>query len=271
MLNSSIETDKMVRVTEVIDGVGIAVKSNIHINELIKQSNTVITAEFVLHMSREAIANPLKFGHMYEWGGIGDPNARLWKHILRGRGAQRQLTFDFKASVKKVPVSSKLRDVGVQQNHIFTWKAPVLELGLPVSISPQLSKTKTLVFESAFAPMGSQQRNGLVFYKGTVNIPRQGNDQTWNSFTNEFRTWFSSEAPGQLIKQTMTELAQATIKKSFVEKIRTIRSTKTKVKNFTLTPVGVDKNFADTLAKSLTVNYISGAASRRVVVAEDER
>lgn len=273
LFNIGMETGKFGKVANVIDAVSVTIKTDTHINDLIKSANTIVTAEFVSHMSREAITSPLKFGHMYEWGMIGDPSQRLWRHILRGRGASRQLTFDFKASQKAVPVDPALAAVGVKKNHIFTWKAPVIELGKPVSISPKLARA--LVFMSKDIKRGASssghgyQMDGRVYYSGTINIAKAGPQEAWGSFTNEFNTWFRSGMPEEIIKSKLAVGIGRTIKNVVLAKLKGINAVKTKPKTITLEPAGIDKNFAATLAQSLRTNYIAGAATRRALVADD--
>lgn len=274
MFSGGGDFDKVGKITNMIDTIGVTLKSNNHINDLVKNANAVVTGEFVLHMSREATSHPKKFQHMYEWGMVGDPHGRLWKHILRGRGGMRQLTWDFKASQKIVPVSDNLRSVGVKQVHIFHWKAPVLELGLPVRISPKLARF--LVFEakqnarrSASSGVGFEV-GGIVFHRGTISIDRQGSNQSWNAFTNEFTRWFTSGEPEIALRASISLISQKTIKTSILQKVASIASLKSKVKTFTLQPVGIDVGFQTKLENSLRANYIGGAAARRSLVADDE-
>jgi len=274
MYNVTGDFDKIGKVTNTIDTVSATVKTNAHVNDLVTNANAIITGDFVLFMSREAMANPKKFGHMYEWGEIGDPHGRLWRHILRGRGRSRQLTWDFKASKKSVPVDPVLQTVGVQQNHIFTWKAPVLELGLPVRISPKLArflvfKAKKNTRRSAVSGTGFE-RGGIVYYNGTIAISRQGNAQMWGAFTDTFKEWFTSSAPEMALRTSLAVIAQKTIKETFLRKLASIATTKTKVKTFTLQPIGIDASFEAKLASGLRANYIAGAATRRMVVSDDE-
>lgn len=269
MFNIGMESDKFGKVANMIDTVSVTLKTDAHIDDLIKHSNTLITAEFVVHMQREALAKPSKFGHMYEWGQVGDPNGRLWRHVLRGRGASRQLSFDFKASKKAVPVAPRLASIGVRRNHIFTWKAPIMELGKPVSISPKLAKM--LVFEAKEVKRGASssgtgyQADGRVFYNGTINIAKAGAQEAWGSFTEEFNTWMRSGIPEQLIKAKIQPAVYRGIKRAVLNKLVSLRKTNPRIKTITFEPVGIDRNFAATLAQSLRTNYIAGAASRRAL------
>lgn len=268
------ETEKFGKVANVIDAVAVTIKTDAHVNDLIKSANTIITAEFVNHMSREALSHPLEFGHMYDWGEIGNPGQRLWRHVLRGRGANRQMSFDFKASTKMVPVDPALAAVGVRRNHRFTWKAPVIELGKPVSISPKLARA--LVFMAKEVKRGASssghgfQSDGRVYFNGTINISKAGPAEAWGSFTNEFNTWFRSGIPDQLIKSHLEPKIGKSIRNTVVNRLRSISGLKTKPKTIKLEPVGIDKAFAATLAQSLHTNYIAAAATRRALVTDDD-
>lgn len=238
-----------------INSVKYTLNTNAHINELITASHRLISNAFILHMSQTAFSSPEEFKHMYEWGRVGDPNARLWKHILRGTGSSRVATFDFKASKKAVPLTPEKVQVGVKKNHIFVWKAPVLELGLPVRISPKIATTLVMDYP---------KRTGeLVYTKRTIYIPRQGAEQVWGAFTNEFMRWFSSGIPTDIIRTKLEPKINAGIKQAFNLGITQLKG-KTRNKTMSIRPVGIDKNFINTLNHSLKVNYIDAARTRRV-------
>jgi len=274
MFNIGMEADKFGKVANMIDTVSVTLKTDAHINDLIKAANTVITAEFIKHMSQVSVNDPNKFGHMYEWNMIGNPSGRLWRHVLRGRGAARQLSFDFKASQKVVPVDPALAEVGVKRIHIFQWKAPVMELGRPVSISPKLAKM--LVFLAKETKRGASSSgygfsvDGRVFHRGTINISRAGSEEAWGSFTGEFNTWFRSGMPEQFIRSLITPGVNRAVKKTVIDRLRRLAATKERPKTITLEPVGIDKTFEATLAASLHTNYIAAAASRRAFIADDQ-
>lgn len=274
MFNINSDSGKMIDVAQMIDGVAGAIKTDAHINDVLKNANIILTGEFVLHMSREALANVQELGHMFEWRRVGDPSARLWKHILRGSGRNRQLTFTFKASKSTVPVSEALRAVGVKQRHVFVWKAPVIEFGLPVRISPVVARA--LVFE-AKGKVGTGAsnghayvRDGIVFHTGTVNIPRAGSPRAWGAFTKAFNEWFTGPEPIEILKREIDPATKDAVNKSVKEKLAKIRSTATKKKTFSITVGGVDSSFEKKLVQSLSRNYAQAAANRRVLTSDDE-
>lgn len=249
------ETAKIGEAMNMVNSVSYTLKTNAHINELITAAHRIISSEFTMYMSQIAFNAPKQFEHMYEWGRVGDPNARLWKNILRGTGAARVATFDFKASKKAVPVKPIKQEVGVKANHIFVWKAPVLELGLPVRISPKIASTLVMDF-----PKGA---GVLTYTKRTIYIPRQGSSEVWGTFTNEFMRYFGGPVPNQIIKTQLEPKIIAGIKQAVKIGITQMRG-KTRDKTMKITPVGIDKNFVTTLNNSLRVNYIEAARNRRV-------
>lgn len=271
MIRIDFDADKIVDTLSTIKSYEYAVKTSAHINEVVKCANILITSEFVKHMTAAAVAEPKKFQHMYEWNSVGDPNQRLWKHVLRGAGGTRQLTFDFKASKTIVPVAPALAEVGVKRIHTFVWKAAVMELGLPVRISPKLAKM--LVFEAKDVKNGATssgsgfERGNLVYYDGTISIPHQGSSQMWHSFTTEFMTWMNSERPREILASMLTPKFLETTKKTLRDRFRAI-SIRNRNKTFTLKPVGIDQAFVAKINNSLRVNYIAMAANRRVMTDE---
>lgn len=255
MFKITMDATKITDVTNMIHSVEFTLKTNAHINELVTATHRVLTSKFIMHMSQVAFNTPEEFKHMYEWGRTGDPNARLWKHLLRGAGATRVSTFEFKASKTTVPLTPEKRAIGVQQNHIFVWKAPVLELGLPVRISPKIATTLVMDYP---------KRTGqLVYTKRTIYIPRQGAEQVWGAFTNEFMRWFAGGSPSQIIKSEIEPKVQAGIKKAMQLGITQMKG-KARPKTFKITPMGIDKNFVATMNNAMRVSYIEAARNRRV-------
>lgn len=274
MFEIDLESGKMFAVAQMINGVAGVIDTDLHVDDVVKYANIILTAEFIVHMSKEAMAHAHELGHMYEWNRVGDPSARLWKHILRGRGRHREMTFSFKASQSTVPVSPKLRAVGVGQRHQFVWKAPVIEYGMAVQISPVIAKA--LVFE-AKGHVGTGRsngdayvRDGVVFHSGTVNIQRAGSPRAWGAFTKEFEGWFGSTEPVNILNREIGSSTIKAVRREVEKKLANVRTTKQAKKQFSLTASGVDSSFNKTLQQSLTRNYAQAAANRRVLVQDDE-
>ncbi len=267
MINIKGELDKFREVGVAVATIESTLKSDRHVSSLIKAAHEVAAGEFVAHMSGAAMREPGKYDHMYEWNQVADPNGKLWRHILRGNGANRAAFFEFKASKKIVPVHPKLQAVGVKKIHVFVWKAMVLENGLPVKISPKLAKY--LVFLSkdgrsvATSTGNGFQRNGIVYHKGTISIARAGNERINGSFTNEWMQWWRSGTPEMAIGKTLTKPAIEAMRRTFAEKLASFANLKEKDKRFTITALIPDRLMEEKFQESLRKNYIAAAASRR--------
>lgn len=267
MINIQGELDKFREVGVAVATIEATLKSDRHVSSLIKAAHEVASGEFVANMSSEALREPGKYDHMYEWGQVGDPNGKLWRHILKGNGANRAAFFEFKASKKTVPVDPILQKVRVKKIHIFVWKAMVLENGLPVKISPKLAKY--LVFVSKKPKRGASgtghgfQRNGIIYYKGTISIARAGNQRINGSFTSEWTNWWNSGRPEEAIRNTLTKPALEAMRKTFAEKVTSFAKLREKEKTFTITALTPDKLMEEKFQESLKRNYIAAAASRR--------
>jgi hypothetical protein len=267
MIDIKGELDKFREVGVAISTIESTLKSDRHVSSLIKAAHEVASGEFVMHMSNAALREPGKYDHMYEWGQVGDPNGKLWRHILKGNGANRAAFFEFKASKKVVPVDPKLQAVGVKKVHVFVWKAMVLENGLPVKISPKLAKYLVFVSKrttgNSISSGSGYQKNGIVYYKGTISIARAGNERINGAFTGEWTQWWRSGVPEEAISKTLTRPAIEAMKKTLAEKISSFAKLKEKDKTFTITALVPDKLMEEKFQESLRKNYIAAAASRR--------
>lgn len=270
MINIKAELDKFREVGVAVATIESTLKSERHVSSLIKAAHEVTAGEYVANMSGEALKEPGKYDHMYEWGQVADPNGKLWRHILRGNGANRMAFFEFKASKKMVPVDPKLQVVRVKKIHVFVWKAMVLENGLPVKISPKLAKYLVFVAKKRTANSMSSgkgfTKNGIVYYKGTISIARAGNERINGAFTSEWVRWWSSGQPEIAIRETLTKPAIEAMKKTMAEKISSFARLREKDKSFTITALIPDRAMEQKFQETLNRNYIAAAANRRMLM-----
>lgn len=271
MFNIKSDLGKISEVGTAINTIETTLKSDRHVSTLIKAAHDLTANEFILHMSKVAVSTRT-LNHMYEWNRVGDPNAKLWRHVLKGRGKTREAFFEFKASKTMVPVDPKLAAIGVKKIHTFVWKSMVLETGLPVRISPKLAKYLVFIDKNKGAGTGIGEgfkSGGIVYFKGTIHIARAGNDKIQGSFTREWTEWWNSESPGNVIDNNLTKPALDSIKKTLAEKIGTFANLKDRKKTFSIKPLTVDPNFQKKIEESLTKNYIGAAAQRKMLVQDD--
>lgn len=261
------ELQKFQQLGAVINTIAVTTKSDRHMSTLVKASHSIATSAFDLHMTSVASGDPKRFAHMYEWNQVGDPNAKLWRHVLKSAGARGVASFEFKASTSIVPVDPKLDAVGVKHIHVFVWKAMVMENGLPVKISPKLAKY--LVFlkkgskgEGSLSGNG-YERDGIIYYKGTVSIPSAGNALIRGAFSRAWASWWGSGEPDRLISQRLQKPYLDNVQKTVAEAIGSFANLREKNKSFSLASANIDPGVADKFLAGLEKDYIGAAAQRR--------
>lgn len=129
-----------------------------------------------------------QFRHMYEWGTRGinkgksnvrpDPmseRARLWNHKMVGRGLNQRFEFSFKPSLATVPkptttdTGMSQEDISQLKDHVFMWKAMVMETGATVVIKPKRGKILLMPFYGGKYPAGAKARDKARGYSVTRN------------------------------------------------------------------------------------------------------
>jgi hypothetical protein len=168
-----------------------------------------------------ARANPNEFQHVYEWPSrwhrfhetVGQPEARLWRHTLTGRGRSKIASFQFLASKRPSPVDPILLEPGpsgktVKEGvHIFVWKAPAMEYGMDITVTPKLSAYLAYVYGKKqqdekngwdFGRRGFRESKmspgmGVQFSDGPVEF-EAGGGVTNLQFTSAFVGWWRGVA-----------------------------------------------------------------------------
>lgn len=147
-----------------------------------------IDSDFAEYIDAQARVKPKSFHHVYEWKKAGNRNSRLFKlNKIDGQGISFKIDYEFKISKSVVPnkISTK--------RYIFANKASIMEAGMPIKITPRLSKR--LVFEIdgilVFMPQGA-----------SVTVKRPGGNPVKNSFTLAYAHFFSGQLVNESIKRS---------------------------------------------------------------------
>jgi hypothetical protein len=135
-------------------GLSTEIETKQHLGSVVKFTQTELKNRFALAVDQAARLNKDRWYHVYEWGdtwatrkdNAGDPENRLWKLTSAKRGTGSTVGFTFLPSVVPTPLHPEEEAVGVEQRHTFTWKAPVMEYGQTVTISPVEALHGKLVF-----------------------------------------------------------------------------------------------------------------------------
>lgn len=177
--------------------IGMQMRTAKHTAPVMKYVYEVMSQEFNQHVDLMARAfgqpqeedehlpgNPLH--HVYEWNMIGVPQARLWSTVMRGRGREREISWNWKASksIRPIPIvdpgpqGQQLREV-----HVFVWKAPIMEYNVPVTINPKIADH--LAFPDPTI------KRGLFFTSAGVTLRNPGGKSTTGAFTAAFTDWWT--------------------------------------------------------------------------------
>jgi len=151
------------------------------------------------YMDAMSEGNPNKFGHMYDWGELGEASGRLWRAILGEAGQVSILTFDFIQSVNEVPVGSDAsgaEDDTRTGGHVFREKAEVVEQGKRVHIRPLNPGGWLAIPTGEQSPKGKRPNvskgGGMWFTQGAVVPPV--NMEAVGAFTEAWTIHFETVA-----------------------------------------------------------------------------
>jgi hypothetical protein len=156
------------------------------LDEISRAIFSITSKRFMIDVDRYARINPKKMHHIYEWGKIGNSNARLFvlerSSILDGSFS---VSSKFLSSKMPVPIKPELLTPGktgksVSRRSVFANKASVMEEGNPVSFNAK----RVLAFVGnegvAFIAPGTQ-----------INILHPGGIQTKNALGAYMLEWYS--------------------------------------------------------------------------------
>lgn len=155
---------------------------------------TISSKEFVRQLNGKAIRSPKRYHHLYEWGQIGDTQAKLFQ-IRRTAvsGGNLKISPYFLKSKSYVPIPKELTKPGkkgkfVSKKFIFADKAQFMELGEPTKPFAAKGKNKAL------AMMGNNGKPLFIRNPRQVQIMHPGGKLVRGSFFKVFEEWFRSPA-----------------------------------------------------------------------------
>jgi len=163
------------------------IRTERHIGPVLKMTHAIMSEEFTDHMATIAPMQYSRFHHVYEWNMVGNPLGKLWDDKLVGGGNNRIATFAWRASKKVVPVREDFQDKGVKEIHVFVWKAPVMEYGTPLTITPKRGKFLAY-FTGPTTPYGKYP---MAITSNPIRVQNPGGPATTGAFTREYVSWWS--------------------------------------------------------------------------------
>jgi hypothetical protein len=184
----------------------LGMQTDRHLAPVVEAAHATMASDFLLEFGAAAAAAEENFHHVYEWGHVGDPKYRLWKDVLRGRGANRTATFEWRPSVTTVPVPEiepGPNGQKLQQIHTFVWKAPVMEYDIRVNIRPKAASALAFPTGDADKPLWFS-KVGITFRPGRFQMAngesrlRGGTaGHTAGQFTKAYIGWWGG-LPGEV-------------------------------------------------------------------------
>lgn len=147
-----------------------------------------LQVDFGDYIDAKSRTSPKSFHHVYEWGRIGDNEARLFKlKKLPADGLSLKVNYELIDSKSFVPSENS------NNRHVFVKKAEIMEQGKTVVISPRFSER--LVFEvdgyTVFMPKGE-----------SVTVRKPGGAATKNSFFSAYKYFFTGNLVNMSIKKS---------------------------------------------------------------------
>lgn len=250
--------------TGFLKGMSEQIRTDQHMGPVLKYVHAELAQAFDEYMTAIAGADPSRFHHVYEWNQIGNPRAKLWNNVLRGHGGNRTATWTWRASKTIVPVTQEAKDAGVQQIHVFVWKAPVMEYATNITIRPS-RKTGLAYFTGPTSDPGRWQLN---FTKSPIDVQNPGGAQVKGAFTAAFIEWWSETggAGAEFSRRIRRVLEQ-----DFKEMPNSFkRGTRTRTKTFSIQGEAAGGRAAEAWLRARDNKYIEMAAQRARLMGDDE-
>lgn len=259
-----------------LTALSLEIKTTRHLGPVLKYTHAVLSDEFTEYMSTVAPTQAARFHHVYEWGMVGIPSAKLWSDKLVGGGNNRIATWQWRASKKVVPVRQDFQDVGVKQIHVFTWKAPVMEYGDSVTITPKRGKFLAY-FTGPTTPEGKYPGPGgdePTITTNPIQVQNPGG-VTRGSFTREYVEWWGGAAGEAAFNTTVRRVLEEDLGRMPIEET-TKAFRRARVKSFGMRAISdaeraerVGRAAARKYLQARSANYISQARARERLIYGD--
>ena len=145
------------------------------------------TAEALkLYIDAQARGNQNAFHHVYEWGAVGNKDARLFE--IKSSASKRIITFTGNFLQSKIPSPTS--------DKIFYDKASVMENGIEIVVEPKFSDALSFEIDGE-----------MVFTTNSVFIANPGGPEVEGSFGRAVENFFNSYFTKSLLKPFMKKLS----------------------------------------------------------------
>jgi len=237
-----------------------------HLEVSTRAAYEILSEVFNNHTDARALAMPEMLHHVYEPQQIGIPGMRLWANSLTGRGGRRTISWKWKASKQTIdPTLTSTGDIrfpnpqkGFNANklkriHVFVWKAPIMEYGAEVEVSPKLSTF--LVYPNKF---------GQGHFTNQTQVATPGRKIQGN-FTRWFVLWWGGATAEKTLREQFESPRDQAFSRTFEE--MAARSGIGKPAGRFSSSVNssvAGRQFAEKISNGMERNYIEMARRRRM-------
>jgi len=181
--------DLFLELEDKIDGIEQLVSRETK-SQIAKAVFTITTKKFIKDMNMQAVLNPAKYFHMYEWNAVGNTNKKLFEVKRQSiSDGNLKINISYKPSKTAVPIPPELKIPGkkgksAKKRSVFVNKAEVMESGRPVSFTTK-----------QFIVFLSQRDNKMRFIRPnkTVRIQQPGGKLTTRAFDKFLTRWYAKE------------------------------------------------------------------------------
>lgn len=237
---------------------------------------SILADAFVRETDLMAEVNEEDFMHVYEWDEVGLRPGRLFQPTLAGRGGTRYISWKWLPSKTHVPINpedypSDFDTDRLNDTHVFTWKAPVMEYGATVHVHRRWSKVLVIPYPKSYRGLGT----GKLHTDGSKSVlvtphpysfsPGQKAGVVGN-FSGWFQQWFASRADS-IIDEVFVIERDNEFKRLFEEEMSGVARTRsrTKTMKFMAGTEGalLGARVADRVTEKLEKKYIAMAKRRR--------
>lgn len=202
-----------------IEGILDGIEEPRYMEGVIKEAHKNVTADFDRDAASAGAAGFL--AHMYEFGTRGitrgpikygptDDAAKLWVHLVAGKGGNQNFTFAYRPALNRNPqpttestgVASKYLRKLSKRKYVFENKAFVMETGQTVEIKAKNSSMLFVPFRGE-APRNPLNTKGFVWWPASKGpITTTPGRQTKGNFTRFWLNWWSGVGSA-LVEQDM--------------------------------------------------------------------
>jgi len=275
-VNGGAQVDNGIAFAQGIIGLQQTMNTNKHLNASVKAAFSLLANRFELETASLAASDKENYHHMYEPGHTGNPKLQLFNTVLRGRGGNRVATWTWRAS--RVLVDPRLDGAGqerfgpsqpkgfdpekLNKVHVFVWRAPIMEYGIPVTVRPKLMQAGAgvLVF-----PRGSSGR-GTFSKRPQRLVPGaqvQGNFSAW------FAGWWSGGPAQEYLNKGFDKRRDSAFKNQFRAEMASAKITAPGTKTMSIAssaPTLRGQKFAQRMSEGLEHRYSEMAQRRKDVM-----